>query len=188
MSTMHVYYNESGDIKIISPVADDTATEYELALIPLDDVAKFLKGEANPANFLIEKITTNDKTSYIVSEKRKSKTQYIRTLDNYLKEINQLENSILRIENKTISKIVKISINPEIDYKNAELDIFKLPNLSVYFTKKGDPHILLHAEKISLFELYNSGIVEFKYETDLTNVSLYMLKLADTCSYTEKAE
>jgi hypothetical protein len=195
---MYVYFDKNGDIKAISGTLNDRFAEFEVATFPLEEIKIFLadKNAANPGDYSVSKIKRLDGVKYSLVKKNKE-IVYTRTLDGYLCKVPPITNkTMVSITNNTVDRIIRVSFRQDmIDGYNdgtgeniSEIyDFLDLGPLDIYVTEKNNPYSLLYHFKYIPGELFDKGVLYFKYKMDLTNTSVYAKKLNNSYGYKEKS-
>lgn len=193
VTSMFVYFDTDGDIKLISPVNTDKIELCTSAEFPISSVEGFLTGKSKPHDFHVVKLSNN---VYTISKKKTFEIDLKRTLDSYLTEIvEKTKNVSVLIENNISIKNIRISINPglrELLYNeddNNDIGIrnfFQTNSVPLFFTKKHDPYFLLFSTEFSPALLLKKGYVIIEYAGNLRNASLFTTRILDGYSYTVK--
>lgn len=196
LEMMYVYFDTNGDIKRISPdqTSDQTSDKekYNVCTFPLSDVEEFLRGKRNPFNFMVKTTRAITGETYSIVKKQTVNTSQVRTLDSFLTEVTTSlhDYDIVVIENILNERVVKIYLDKDAsvaikESNDAELlDLFLAhKDAFLFFTRKHDPSYLEHTIVFSPHELLDRNYLEFKYDIDLSNSSLYTKKIINRYNY-----
>lgn len=193
---MYLYFDINGDIKSISPVPSTDPNEpFDVATFPLPEVEQFLTAKKNPFDYLVKTTKRPGSIEHKIVRKKILEINYVRTLDNFLTEIETMDksrNAIISIENLIDEKQIKISMGPmlkilQLDGTDSEQEAMtsfvNTPYVYLFFTKKHDPYFLKHTITFSPKILYEKGSISIKYTIDLNDVSVFTRKLIDGYNY-----
>ena len=196
---MYVYFDDTGDIKAISPDLIDTYTGvYKVATFPLSEVEPFLTSKRNTFNYYIKTVIKGFTSNYVIIQKQAIQLNSLRKLDSYLVDVSRIEcspNTLVAIHNDTQSRIVTLTLNPELmtlrtDGTKAEKEyieaFIRLSVISLYFTKKNDPYYLIYTLNFMPDKLYENGELVFELDIDLSNLSVFTQQIENGYSYTEE--
>ena len=189
LTMMYVYFDTLGDIKSISPDANQSMLAlYTVTTVPLPDVEGFLTGKKNPFNYFVKSVNRLGTLSYKIVRKEVAEVSNLRNIDTFLTEVaiySRTTEPTILIENFTDSKKLRISINPAIkclreDGTDSEIEqlttVFNTPSIYLFFTKRSDPYYLVDTITISPRELFEKDNVYIKYTTELKNTSVFTKK------------
>lgn len=187
---MNVYFDDSGNIKCISPVTDeDLALSFQHTKLPLKNVYRFITGEIAPNKFIVKK--KKGKINEFVIVERVFEVNYVRKLDKFLTEIevgygNETALEIIA-DTKTSTLTFKLAAQIRIEYLNtiddvALASIAGLRTLKFYCTTKNDPSYMIESYKVSVAQLLQ-GPVFVKFNSDLKKYSLFTRQVFEEYSY-----
>lgn len=191
MQNMFVYYDKNGDIKSISPV-EDLNSEFKKATVDITTVEHLLTGELNPGNFIIREL--KDKT-FIIVEKPSITEQRIRYLDPFFIELQYNNTALVKIVNDIKNNKIDLELSDEFyrilrdkDHEhNESVSLFAgIKSTPMYFTKFGDPYILLSTINFSPNELTIKKTLSLTYTDNIHNSSVFTRRILETYSYTVK--
>jgi len=188
---MFVYFDESGNIKCISPVEDDSHDEEILVTkMPIKNVYRFITGEIAPNKFMVVK-KKGKVNEYDIVE-RLFEFNHVRKLDRFLTEVDmkyvkdfELE-IIANLKTSTITfnlanHIVLEFLNDIDDTANASINGFKV--LKFYCTTKNDPSMLIETFNVPVSKLLR-GSVHVEYKSKLEDHSIFTRKVFTKYAYT----
>lgn len=193
---MYVFYDEDGEIKAIAPSRNDFHDEScSIAMFPLSDVEPFIQGKKNTFNYIVKKIKNFTGERFILTQKV-IEVNYVRTLDNYLTEIGNIEpdTTIISIINDKKFKVVKIELASDfrsLYTSGSETDrdiineIIESGRTAIHLTEKHNPYYLLFSMSFSPKELFEKGRLSFKYTGIVKNASAYTKKIVSGYGYKE---
>jgi len=185
MSDMYVYFNDSNNIISVSGRQDATLSA-RYARFPQDEVAGFVMGTMNINDYIIKE---NRKTGKVVLEKKVTHEILVRTIDNILYELpninKQFQIKVLNnIENKELFFMLDVSLRNDITGAGDSITINGVNELNFFFTKLNDPHFLKKHIRFSVEEFINSDI-SIVYTEDLEDISVYTKRIYDDYIYEE---
>lgn len=186
-----VYFNNAGNIVCMSPVADDSLTNFQFTMLPLSEVQPFIEGTKNPAQFLLEQ-DKDDPTKYTVVSKV-IEINYLRRLDRFLIELepsNDWDGHLI-IHNNISEKCITFSLSSELRMKLSEqgtiapenITINGIPELDFHFTCKNDPSFLIETIVVPTNNLVGYEHIYVNYENDLSKASVFTRKIFNKYSY-----
>jgi len=189
---MHVYYDKSGDIKVISPTSDEElGKSYNHVLLPLADVEPFILGKKNTTEYMIKKTVT--------LVKKYSNVNLTRSMDNYLTKVSTDSEftEVVKIITNTTQKTITLLLNASyrdiyengIDDERDKMDGFITSGMSaIHITEKNNPYNLLTSISFLPRELFDQAKLEFKYHEalDLSSSSAYTKGLVASYQYVIK--
>lgn len=188
---MFVYFDQSGNIKCISPLQDaEHHDRYLHTKKKLFEVYKFITGELAPNRYKIEKV--DGKIGEYEIKKRSSEVSYVRTLERFLTEI--VEGYEKRYELEIIadesSKIITFKFTDEVRQEiiGSVEDIFQatihgLKVLKFYCTTKNDPSMLVESFEVPIHKLLSEGAVEMDYNVDIRDYSIFTRRVLNKYGY-----
>ena len=187
---MFVYFDESGNIKCISPVVDQQQeTVSQATKLPLKDVYKFITGEISPTRYLVKKKKGTANKYEIV--KRRYEISHVRKLDRFLTEIipgygkkTGLE-IIADMQSNTLTFKLADNVRNEFLETIDDLSLASISGMRVlkfYCTTKNDPSYLIESFTVSVTALLQ-GNVYIEFKSDLAKYSLFTRQVFDNYSY-----
>lgn len=195
LEMMYVYFDANGDIKTISPDPIIVSESYSVRTFPLPEVEEFLTGKKNPFDYYVKATKSIAGPTHKITRKQVLDINYVRTLDNFLTEIQTMPKSsdaFVLIENIiaekkikiTLNKVVKVLLEDGSDTDQETVTSFiNHASASLFFTRKSDPYSLLHTLIFSPKELFDKSELYWDYAVDLSNSSVYTKILLDGYSY-----
>jgi hypothetical protein len=193
LEMMYVYFDDQGDIKSISPELTELQEGQFVTTALLSEVRDFLVGKKNVFDYVVKKLGNG--SHFTITKKIIPVVSHVRTLDNFLSEVHTMPKSkdaYILIENLvpkkkiklSLGKIVKLLLNVGPDEDQEVIKSFSSQQQSsLFFTRKNDPYFLLHTITFSPQDLFVKEVLEFPYEVDLSNESVYTKRLLDRYSY-----
>ncbi len=194
---MYVFYDRNGDIKAITPTLDEYfSTIFHSATFPLTEVDGFLRAEKNTFDYQVKKFETL--TSEICKiVKKKSQIAYIKTLDNYLTKVedvdgnhntliitNNVSDRVIGIElTKDFKELIKLGDNETQDIINEFMNCG--PSM-IYITAKNNPYHLLFSFSFTPAALVDARTLYFKYNDVCSDTSAYTKKLIAGYGFKER--
>jgi hypothetical protein len=188
---MHVYFDSVGDIKSISPDELSDCDDFSVTMLPLHEVMDFLTGKKSTQNFFVKIVKKLNEVTYSIKVKDSGIQGYKRTSSQYLTEGVKNIDPIVIIDNDTIRKIISIKI-ATIDTNAADIELvtqfLQSASSLLFFTKKNDPHFLVHTIAFSPTELHKTKILTISYTANLDDVSMYTQQLVNRYSYISRGK
>lgn len=182
-STMLVYFDESGNIKCISPVEEELSDDVIVAEFPASNVARFITGDANPNDFIV-RARHGKFTEYVIVEKQ-SKVDYHVKLSRFITKITnsaQLAELYINVDNCKVQFSLGKEIKKEFADRSPDADptgvtIGGLRNIPFYITYKNNPNILIDTITVPVHVLINQDLTyDIKIE-NLKQISIYTKKV-----------
>jgi hypothetical protein len=195
LELMYVTFDVRGEIKSIAPNPSyHLDKDFTVATFPLNDVEEFLDARKSPFDYYIQRVKKVGGREFKITRKV-SDLNYVRTLDNYLSEIKPMarfRDAVIGIENFINEKRIKLSLNPILKIMLDEGTDEEIDNIekfistsasSIFFTRKDDPY--LHLATITFLPriLFEQEVLQYTYEADLSNASVYTRKIVEGYSY-----
>jgi len=188
---MHVYFDDTGNIKCISPVVDQSQEDrFQHTKLPLSNVYRFITGEIAPNKFIVKK--KKGKVNEFVIVERVFDINYVRKLDKFLTEVEEgykTKNDEIEIIADTITSTLTFKLAPHIriEYLDTVDDaslasICGLRTLKFYCTTKNDPSYMIEAYNVPVHKLLH-GPVYVEFKSDLKKHSLFTRQVFDNYSY-----
>jgi len=188
---MFVYFDNSGNIKCISPVQDEAQENVHLMTkLPLKNVYRFITGEVSPNKFFVKK-KKGTANKYDIVE-RLYDINHVRKLDRFLTEIEmgRVRGAEMDIVVDKKNSSITFRLNPDVRLEfinsidNIELaSITGLRILKVYCTTKNDPSTLIEGFDIPVKDILKGSVIR-TYKSDITKYSLFTRRVFDNYSYT----
>lgn len=117
-------------------------------------------------------------------ESKPLESQYVTADDEFLYLVDSNRQSVADVECCLTNSVFKVTAGKQLirKYKNVNPDSMIArgkKNLKFYITAKNDPHFLFMTVNIGLAKLISLGSVEFNTDDDLSQCSIYTLKVFD---------
>lgn len=196
---MYVYFDKNGEIKSVSPVPIVEFTGiYSVHILPLGSVHPFLVGEQNIDDYHVKESIQFANSVFTIVKKEPIKIDRLRYINNSfvkITEYTQPDYTTILVENCVIDKIIRVTLHPDIILAKSDSDnvlyadactVLSVKRSELYFTKKCDPHFLLHTVSFSPAELFLNTDIYFPYDCELKNTSLFTKPLIDGYRYLNK--
>ena len=186
---MNVYFDESGNIKCISAITDESLAKFQHTKLPLKNVYRFITGEIAPNKFIVKK--KKGKVNEFVIVERVFDINYVRKLDKFLTEVEEGygNESALEIiaDTKTNTLTFRLAPAIRIEYLNTIDDpslasISGLRTLKFYCTTKNDPSYMIESYKVPVAKLLQ-GPVYVTFKSDLKKYSLFTRQVFEEYAY-----
>ena len=188
---MFVYFDDSGNIKCISPVEDEAQEKaFQRTKLPLKNVYRFITGEVSPSKFIVKK--KKGKLNNFVIVERLYEISHVRKLDRFLTEIDQGRvqgaemEIVVDVKNSSITFRLNNQVRLEFIETIDNLDLASINGLrmlKVYCTTKNDPSMLIEGFDLPVKDLLQGNVIR-PYTCDVTNYSLFTRRVFDNYSYT----
>ena len=187
---MYVYFDDSGNIKCISPVEDvDHESKFQVTQLPLKNVYGFITGEISPAKFIVKK--RKGKVNEFVIVERQFEVSHVRQLDRFLTEIDVgfIKDSELEVvvdeANASLTFRLSHAIRQEFiesvdNLENASIN--GLRTLKFYCTTKNDPSIFIEGFDVPVVGLLQGNVI-VPYKSNISQYSLFTRRVFTKYSY-----
>lgn len=169
MNAMLVYFNDSGEIQCISPVADPSLEGSLCAEFPREEVIDFITGAKRMYAHFVAKEVKDNVERFSIFEKAKG-TSDVKVIDRFLTEVRSIPgNYDLLFEVDTCKCVVRVSLSGTYNQLQNKSVIWNFKQLEFYVTYLGDPNYLIDTIVVDatllvtqdVFVNYDPGKIDF---------------------------
>lgn len=185
---MFVYFDENGNIKSITPVANPDLEELRSAEVSVEEATPFLKGTKNIHRYAVVQDKETEQFKFVSKEEDKAE---LSTINQFLTEVtNEYHNDYdIMIEHDVRRKHLRVTMSGTGDdaaatrMKKTLVSNFK--KLTFYFTLFGDPNMLVCTFDVPVSELKNGQVyINLEHHGDeLNNATLFTKKVLGKYHY-----